>query len=48
MFQGHAAQFLAVLESLVDTHRRPLEQVMPTATAGLDLETTTDVYQVNI
>ena len=46
MFQGHAAQFLAVLESLVDPRRRPLEQVVPAATAGLDLETTTDIYQV--
>ena len=46
MFSGQSAQFLAVLEFLSDSSRRPLEQAPPSPITELDHDTITDVYQV--
>ncbi len=48
MFSGSAAIFMAVLETLSDSSRRPLTKGPPTAPEGteLDQETITDIYQV--
>ena len=48
MFNGHSAQFLAILEFLNDSSRRPLEQAPPSPITELDNDTVTDVYQVHI
>ncbi len=48
MFSGSAAIFMAILETLSDSSRRPLTKGPPTAPEGteLDQETITDIYQV--
>ena len=46
MFPGSSAQFLALLETLTEGWRRPLEQAPPTPVPDLDQETLTDIYQV--
>ena len=48
MFSGQSAQFLAVLECLSDSSRRPLEQATPSPITELDNDTVSDVYQVCI
>ena len=44
MFPGHSAQFLAVLETVVDHHCRPLTRSPPHPVTELDEETVTDVF----
>ena len=46
MFEGYSARFLAMLEFLSDSSRRPLEQAPPSPITELDNDTVTDVYQV--
>ena len=46
MFSGLSAQFLAVLESLSDSSRRPLDQAPPSPVTEIDQDTVGDVYQV--
>lgn len=47
MFSGVSAQFLAVLETLTESWRRPLNQAPPSTVPDLDQETVLDIYQVH-
>lgn len=48
MFSGVSAQFLAVLETLTESWRRPLNQAPPSTVPDLDHETVLDIYQVSV
>ena len=48
LFPSQAAQFLAILEALADSSRRPLDQSPPNPVTELDQDTVTDIYQVCI
>lgn len=48
MFSGVSAQFLAVLETLTESWRRPLNQAPPSIVPDLDQETVLDIYQVSV
>ena len=45
MFTGISAQFLAVLEMLLDHKSRPLTRTPPRPMTDLDDDTVTDVYE---
>ena len=46
MFSGASGQFLAVLECLSDSSKRPLDRASPSPITELDNDTVMDVYQV--
>ena len=48
MFSGVSAQFLAVLETLTESWRRPLNQAPASTVPDLDQETVLDIYQVSV